>query len=44
MKKELPEDAARFAKIDVDFKAMLKHFKATPNCVASCSKEGLISP
>ena len=44
VKKELPEDAARFAKIDVDFKAMLKHFKATPNCVESCSKEGLILP
>ena len=42
VKKELPEDAARFAKIDVDFKAMLKHFKATPNCVESCSKDGLI--
>jgi dynein heavy chain len=43
VKKELPEDAARFAKIDVDFKAMLKHFKGTPNCVASCEKEGLIT-
>ena len=42
MKKELPEDAERFAKIDVSFKALLKHFKGMPNCVASCAKDGLI--
>ena len=42
MKKELPEDAERFAKIDVSFKALLKHFKSTPNCVASCAKDGLM--
>ena len=43
VKKELPEDAARFAKVDVEFKELLKHFKAVPNCVASCSKEGLMT-
>ena len=41
VKKELPEDATRFAKVDVLFKETLAHFKQTPNCVASCSKEGL---
>jgi dynein heavy chain len=42
VKKELPEDAERFAKVDVTFKAMLKHFKTTPNCVESCAKPGFM--
>ena len=42
VKKELPEDAERFAKVDVLFKEMLKHFKNMPNCVDSCAKPGLL--
>ncbi|KAL3902283.1 MAG: hypothetical protein SGPRY_012130, partial [Prymnesium sp.] len=42
VKKELPEDASRFATVDVMFKELLKHFKETPNCVNSCSKDGLL--
>jgi dynein heavy chain len=43
VKKELPEDAERFAKVDVKFKGMLSHFKTTPNCVDSCSKPGFMT-
>ena len=42
MKKKLPEDTKRFANVDVIFKDILKHFKGTPNCVASCNKDGLM--
>jgi len=42
VKKELPEDAKRFANVDVVFKETLAHFKADPNCVKSCSKDGLM--
>ena len=42
VKKELPMDAERFANVDVIFKELLVHFKANPNCVASCAKDGLL--
>ena len=42
VKKELPEDATRFATVDGEFKGLLRHFKATPNCIASCAKDGLM--
>jgi dynein heavy chain len=42
VKKELPEDAERFAKVDKLFKETLLHFKNMPNCVNSCEKPGLL--
>lgn len=42
VKKELPEATQRFVKIDADVKSILAGFKQTQNCVASCSKEGLL--
>ena len=31
--------AALLATVDGEFKGLLRHFKATPNCVASCAKD-----
>ncbi len=42
VKKELPEATQRFVKIDADVKSILRGFKETQNCVASCGKEGLL--
>jgi dynein heavy chain len=42
VKRELPEAATRFAKIDADIKGVLADFHAAKNCVACCSKEGLL--
>lgn len=42
VKKELPEATQRFVKIDADVKAILRGFKETQNCIASCAKEGLL--
>eukprot|EP00884_Botryococcus_braunii_P010099 jgi/Botrbrau1/19090/Bobra.0077s0004.1 len=41
VRRELPEAAERFALIDQEVKAILKGFKEEPNCVKSCSAEGL---
>eukprot|EP00960_Hanusia_phi_P002894 85528-Hanusia_phi.AAC.3 len=41
VRKELPEDAERFAGIDVDVKQVLKDMYATKNAVSACSSEGL---
>ena len=42
VKKELPEATQRFVKIDSDVKSVLAEFKQTQNCVACCSREGLL--
>jgi dynein heavy chain len=42
VRKELPEATQRFVKIDGDVKSILAGLKQTQNCVASCSKEGLL--
>eukprot|EP00965_Chrysotila_dentata_P180076 5946247-Pleurochrysis_carterae.AAC.1 len=42
VRKELPEDAARFEEIDTVFKSTLKQFKETKNCVKACSADGLM--
>ena len=41
VKKELPEDAVRFAKIDVDVKEILADIYSIKNSVKACEKEGL---
>ena len=41
VRKELPEDAERFSKIDVSFKKLLKTFLEVKNCVKCCSDESL---
>lgn len=42
VKRELPEDAVRFAGIDVDVKALLKEAWAARNIKGSCNAEGLV--
>ena len=41
VKKELPEDAIRFAKIDVDVKEILADIYKVKNAVKACEKDGM---
>jgi len=41
VKKELPEDTARFAGIDTDVKKVLGDFSQTKNAANACNKEGV---
>ncbi len=41
VKKELPEDAIRFAKIDIDVKEILAEIYKVKNAVKACEKEGM---
>jgi dynein heavy chain len=43
VRKELPEDAERFAQVDKEVKEMLAHAVSTSNVKAACNREGLIA-
>ncbi|XP_031336595.1 dynein beta chain, ciliary isoform X1 [Photinus pyralis] len=42
IRKQLPEDSARFDQIDSDFKELMTEMAKTPNVVESTNKEGLL--
>nr|XP_026486610.1 dynein beta chain, ciliary [Vanessa tameamea] len=43
IRKQLPEDSARFDRIDAEFKVLSKDMAKTPNVVRGTNKEGLVA-